>query len=107
MGAQLHRHAGHPGGKVGAVIEFEAAQEVLVGLAGAAVRGDHDARDRFKQRAGAQQRTAFDELRRDAWRMQRFTISLDDKLAEEFGAWIAEHAYANRCEAVRDHDRLV
>ena len=39
--------------------------------------------------------------------MQRFTISLDDKLAEEFDAWIAGHAYANRSEAVRDHDRLV
>ena len=34
--------------------------------------------------------------------MQRFTISLDDKLAEEFDAWIAGHAYANRSEAVRD-----
>lgn len=35
-------------------------------------------------------------------RMQRFTISLDDKLAAEFDAWIAAHAYANRSEAVRD-----
>ena len=34
--------------------------------------------------------------------MQRFTISLDDKLAEEFDAWIAGHGYANRSEAVRD-----
>ena len=39
--------------------------------------------------------------------MQRFTLSLDDKLAEEFDAWIAGHAYANRSEVVRDHDRLV
>jgi CopG family nickel-responsive transcriptional regulator len=34
--------------------------------------------------------------------MQRFTISLDDKLAHEFDAWIAERRYANRSEAVRD-----
>jgi len=34
--------------------------------------------------------------------MQRFTISLDDKLAQEFDAWIAERRYANRSEAVRD-----
>jgi len=34
--------------------------------------------------------------------MERFTISLDDKLAREFDAWIASRAYANRSEAVRD-----
>lgn len=34
--------------------------------------------------------------------MQRFTISLDDKLAEAFDAWIAGHGHANRSEAVRD-----
>jgi len=34
--------------------------------------------------------------------MERFTISLDDKLAREFDAWIAERRYANRSEAVRD-----
>lgn len=34
--------------------------------------------------------------------MQRFTISLDDKLAQEFDAWIATRRYANRSEAVRD-----
>jgi CopG family nickel-responsive transcriptional regulator len=34
--------------------------------------------------------------------MQRFTISLDDKLAQEFDAWIAGRRYANRSEAVRD-----
>ena len=34
--------------------------------------------------------------------MQRFTISLDDKLAQGFEAWIAQRAYANRSEAVRD-----
>jgi CopG family nickel-responsive transcriptional regulator len=34
--------------------------------------------------------------------MERFTISLDDKLAREFDAWIAQRGYANRSEAVRD-----
>ena len=34
--------------------------------------------------------------------MERFTISLDDKLAHEFDHWIAGHGYANRSEAVRD-----
>lgn len=34
--------------------------------------------------------------------MQRFTISLDDKLAQDFDAWIARHGHANRSEAVRD-----
>lgn len=34
--------------------------------------------------------------------MDRFTISLDDKLAQDFDTWIAERRYANRSEAVRD-----
>ena len=34
--------------------------------------------------------------------MQRFTISLDDHLAEEFDRLIAAHGYDNRSEAVRD-----
>lgn len=34
--------------------------------------------------------------------MQRFTISLDEKLAAEFDAWIGARGYANRSEAVRD-----
>jgi len=34
--------------------------------------------------------------------MQRFTISLDDHLAEAFDALIAARAYENRSEAVRD-----
>lgn len=34
--------------------------------------------------------------------MERFTISLDDKLAHEFDAWIAQRGYLNRSEAVRD-----
>jgi CopG family nickel-responsive transcriptional regulator len=34
--------------------------------------------------------------------MDRFTISLDEQLAQAFDAWIAERGYANRSEAVRD-----
>ncbi|MEO8936171.1 MAG: nickel-responsive transcriptional regulator NikR [Burkholderiaceae bacterium] len=34
--------------------------------------------------------------------MERFTISLDDKLAHEFDALIATRGYATRSEAVRD-----
>jgi CopG family nickel-responsive transcriptional regulator len=34
--------------------------------------------------------------------MERFTISLDDKLAQKFEQLIAERGYANRSEAVRD-----
>lgn len=34
--------------------------------------------------------------------MQRFTISLDDELARQFDEFIAQKAYVNRSEAVRD-----
>lgn len=34
--------------------------------------------------------------------MERFTISLDDRLARQFDDWIAERSYGNRSEAVRD-----
>lgn len=34
--------------------------------------------------------------------MQRFTISLDDELARQFDALIADKGYVNRSEAVRD-----
>ena len=34
--------------------------------------------------------------------MQRFAISLDEHLAAQFDAWIAQRGYANRSEAVRD-----
>lgn len=34
--------------------------------------------------------------------MERFTISLDDKLAQAFDGLIAQRGYANRSEAVRD-----
>ena len=34
--------------------------------------------------------------------MERFAISLDEKLAREFDHWIAERNYSTRSEAVRD-----
>ena len=34
--------------------------------------------------------------------MQRFTISLDEKLAGDFDSWLDARGYANRSEAVRD-----
>lgn len=34
--------------------------------------------------------------------MERFTISLDEKLAQEFDDYIARRGYGNRSEAVRD-----
>lgn len=34
--------------------------------------------------------------------MERFTISLEENLAEEFDGWIAARGYSNRSEAVRD-----
>ena len=34
--------------------------------------------------------------------MERFTISLDERLAAQFDAWMAGRGYANRSEAVRD-----
>lgn len=38
--------------------------------------------------------------------MERFTISLDARLAREFDGWLRAHGYANRSEAVRDLLRL-
>lgn len=34
--------------------------------------------------------------------MERFTISLEEKLAQDVDSWIAEHGNSNRSEAVRD-----
>jgi CopG family nickel-responsive transcriptional regulator len=34
--------------------------------------------------------------------VERFTISLDDRLAAQFDEWMADKQYANRSEAVRD-----
>ncbi|MGB5830652.1 MAG: nickel-responsive transcriptional regulator NikR [Thiohalocapsa sp.] len=34
--------------------------------------------------------------------MQRMTITLDDELVQEFEAYLADHGYHNRSEAIRD-----
>lgn len=39
--------------------------------------------------------------------LQRFTVSLDDKLLGQFDSYIADHQYENRSEAVRDLIRKV
>lgn len=53
MAAQVDGHAVEAGGEVRAVIEVEAAREVLVGFAAAGVLGDDDAGDHFQNFAGA------------------------------------------------------
>ena len=65
VGAHIHRHAVDIGGKIGAVVQIEAAQEVLVRLAGAAVLGHHHARHQLHHIAGAQQRAQRDLLLAD------------------------------------------
>ena len=53
MGAHVHWHAVDSDGEVGAVVEVEAAQVVLVGFALAGMLGDDQARRRFQVLAGA------------------------------------------------------
>jgi hypothetical protein len=53
--AQVHRHVVYIVGKVGAVIEIEAAQEILVGLAGARMLNGDEPRDDLQQLRDAQQ----------------------------------------------------
>ena len=37
--------------------------------------------------------------------LERFSVSLEDKLLKQFDRYIGEHRYVNRSEAVRDHIR--
>ena len=53
MGAHVDRHAVDRDGEIGAVVEVEAAQEILVRFAFAAVLGDDQAGRRFQHFAGA------------------------------------------------------
>ena len=55
MGPQIPRDAVHIGSEIGAVIEIEAAQEVLVGLAAAGMLGGNQARHNFQQFSNPQQ----------------------------------------------------
>jgi len=63
VGGHVHRHAVDRRGEVGPVVEVEAAQEILVGFAVAAVLGDDEPRHHFQHLARAQQRTALEFLR--------------------------------------------
>ena len=60
MGRHVDRHAGEIDGKVGTVIQVEPAQEILVGLAVAAMLRDDHARHEFEHFAGPQHRPGLD-----------------------------------------------
>ena len=59
---EIDRDAVHEDGEIGAMIEVEAAQEVLVGLPRAAVLRDDDAGDGLEDFGGARQRAAGELL---------------------------------------------
>ena len=61
--AHIDGHARDVGREIGPVVEIEAAQEILVRFAGAAVLRDDHARNVFQNLAGAQQRPIVDQLR--------------------------------------------
>ena len=60
MGRHVHRHAGDIDGKVGAVIQIEAAQKILVGFAVPAVLGNDQARNVLEDFSRTQSRRGFD-----------------------------------------------
>jgi len=49
VGSKIHRHAVEIGGEVRAVVQIKAAQEILIGLAGATVLSGNHAGDYFYQ----------------------------------------------------------
>jgi len=60
MGAHVHRHVVDGDREVGAVVEIEAAQKILVGLAVAAVLGDDQAGHDFQRFRGPRKRPRID-----------------------------------------------
>ncbi len=62
MRVHVHRNAIDAGGQIGAVIEVEAAQEILIGFAIARVLSDHESGHGFEQLAGTHHGTRL-ELR--------------------------------------------
>ena len=72
MRVHVDGNAVDAGGEVRAVIEIEAAQEILVGLAVAAVLRDDEARNGLQQLAGAQHRAGFELRARDRALGRRF-----------------------------------
>jgi hypothetical protein len=65
MGALVDQHAVHRGPEVGAVVEVEAAQVELVGLAFAAMLADDQAGNGFEHFAGPVHRACLELLLRD------------------------------------------
>src|SRR5688572_30179499 len=63
MRGHVHRHAVDAGREIGAVIQVEAAQKVLVRLAAAAVLSDDQPGHYFEQLTGAQHRPQVELLR--------------------------------------------
>ena len=55
MAAHIHWHAIEAGHEIGAVVEVESTQEVLVGLAAATVQGDQHTGYSFKDFTGSSQ----------------------------------------------------
>ena len=53
MAAHIHWHEIEAGHEIGAVVEVESTQEVLVGLAAATVQGDHHTGHGFKDFTGS------------------------------------------------------
>ena len=65
MGRHIDGHAPNIGGKVGAVIEIEPAQEILVGLAVTRMLGNDQAGHHFQRLAGTENRHAGQTLTGD------------------------------------------
>ena len=72
---QVKRHIVEEYGEIRAVVEIEAAQEILVGLAAAGVLRDDDAGHRLQDFSRTKNRTVFDFTLRPpfpAWRNRQF-----------------------------------
>ena len=79
--AHVDGHAVDGDGEVGAVVEIEAAQEILVGFALAAVLRDDQARHRLQHLARAIDRPRLQLLARDD------ALAAGLRLADVVGAW--------------------
>src|ERR1700722_711596 len=88
MGAQVNRHVVNGDGKISAVVEIEAAQEILVGLAFPAVL-------RHRQTGGG-----FEEFARTCDRTSVEVVSTDGHLARE-----VRRLHGSRTRVGRSRDR--
>jgi len=71
VGAHIDRHLVDGDCEIGTVVEIEPAQEVLVGLAVAAVLGDDQARNDFKRFRRPGERPVVDGVAADIFRARR------------------------------------